>query len=56
MPKQKAVRRNSRKSKPINQDPPMTLANHFKIALGWKPSTTPFHTTANRECGGCHAI
>ena len=31
----------------------MTLADHFKAALGWKPSQRPFHTSANRQCGGC---
>jgi hypothetical protein len=34
----------------------MTLADHFKAALGWKPSQRPFHTSANRECGSCHTI
>jgi hypothetical protein len=34
----------------------MTLADYFKAALGWKPSQRPFHTSANRECGSCHAI
>ena len=34
----------------------MTLANHQKAALGWKPSERPLHTSANRECGSCHAI
>ena len=33
-----------------------TVADQFKAALGWRPSTTPFHTSANRECGSCHAI
>ena len=34
----------------------MTLADHLKAALGWKPSQRPLHTSANRECGSCHAI
>jgi hypothetical protein len=34
----------------------MTLADHHKAALGWKPSQRPLHTSANRECGSCHAI
>jgi len=34
----------------------MTVADHLKAALGWRPSERPFHTTANRECGSCHAI
>jgi hypothetical protein len=56
MSKQKAVRRNSRRRKPINQGPPITMADHFTAALGWLPSRQRFHTTANRECGSCHAI
>ena len=34
----------------------MSAADHFKAAFGWKPSLKPFHTTAKRECGGCHEI
>lgn len=56
MSKRKAVRRNSRNRKPINQEPPVTLADHFKAAFGWVPSRQRFRTTANRECGSCHAV
>jgi hypothetical protein len=34
----------------------MTMADHFKAALGWKPSQRPFHTSANRQCGECRDI
>ena len=34
----------------------MTLADHFKAALGWKPSQRPFFTSANRQCGSCMEI
>ena len=47
MSKRKAVRRNSRNRKPINQEPPVTLADHFKAAFGWVPSRQRFRTTAN---------
>ena len=40
----------------VEPAPTPTMADHFKGALGWKPSQRPFHTSANRECGGCHAI
>lgn len=40
----------------VELDPTPTVADRFKAAFGWKPSLQPFHTTANRECGGCHAI
>ena len=56
MSKQKAVRRNSRNRKPVNHEPPMTMADHFKAAFGWLPSRQPFHTTAKRECGGCRRV
>ena len=36
--------------------PTTTVADHFKALFGWKPSVQPFHTTANRECGNCHAV
>jgi hypothetical protein len=53
----KAVHRNSRKPAAAVQRPrATTIADHFKAVLGWKPSTEPFHTTANRECGSCHQI
>ena len=54
MSKQKAVRRN-RNRKPINPEPPMTLADHFKAALGWKPSRRPFHTH-DRRPGDAEAV
>jgi hypothetical protein len=38
------------------EPPTRTLADHFKTALGWKPSMEPFDTTANRKCGSCHGI
>jgi hypothetical protein len=34
----------------------MTMADHFKVALGWKPSQRPFFTTANRLCPACGNI
>jgi hypothetical protein len=53
----KARHRNStRKARPAMGPPPKTTADLFKEMLGWKPSTTPFHTTAKRECGGCTVI
>lgn len=33
-----------------------TTADYFKSVLGFKPSNRPFHTSANRQCGGCMAI
>jgi|GEM_PF-3062711 hypothetical protein len=52
----KARHRNSRKPKPVEHQPTKTVADYFKDRLGWKPSQRPFHTTANRECGGCGAV
>jgi hypothetical protein len=50
-------RHRKRKPKlPVEKAPTMTLADHFKTALGWRPSQRPFHTSANREGGGCRAI
>jgi len=41
----------------LHESPPeWTVADHFKAVLGWKPSTEPFYTTANRECGSCREI
>jgi hypothetical protein len=34
----------------------MTMADHFKARLGWKPSQRPFFTTVNRQCGACGSI
>ena len=45
-----------RKRKPVDTGPKITMADHFKALLGWRPSLAPFHTSANRECGGCHEI
>jgi hypothetical protein len=57
MSRGKAVHRNSSKPRPVQQLPrAKTMADHFKAVLGWKPSTTPFRTTANRECGSCRQI
>jgi hypothetical protein len=48
------IRRNR---KPIvEQVPTVTAADRFKARLGWRPSLLPFHTSANRECGGCHVV
>lgn len=47
--------RRYRRTSPTKAPKP-TMAEIFKARLGWKPSTTPFYTTANRECGSCHAI
>lgn len=33
-----------------------TVAGYFENALGWEPSQRPFRTSANHECGCCHAI
>lgn len=44
-----------RRPRPAEQQGP-TVADYFKDKLGWKPSTEPFHTTADRECGICHRI
>jgi hypothetical protein len=33
--------------------PTVTIADIFKQKLGWKPSGRSFHTTADRQCGGC---
>lgn len=32
------------------------MADHFKAALGWKPSQRPFFTSAKRQCGECRDI
>jgi hypothetical protein len=40
----------------VELDPTPTAADRFKAVLGWRPSVRPFHTSANRECGSCHAI
>lgn len=32
------------------------LASCMALALGHQPSTKPFYTTADRECGGCHKV
>jgi hypothetical protein len=45
-----------RRLKALNQEPVFSVSDMFKEKLGWKPSTTPFWTTARRECGSCHAI
>ena len=47
-------RRNSKVT--VEVAPTPTAADHFKSLLGWRPNTRPFHTSANRECGGCRAI
>lgn len=52
----RAQRRGSRKPSPVQRTEVVTIADYYKERLGWKPSTTPFHTTANRECGRCGAI
>jgi len=52
----KVRHRNSRKPAPDVSQPTNTVADYFKQALGLKPSTKPFVTTANRECGTCHEI
>jgi hypothetical protein len=54
----KARHRNSRKPKPVERPPTMTIADLFKQRLGYKEPTNPqpFHTTARRECGGCKAV
>lgn len=43
-----------------NRNPPpapsQSIADAYRERLGLKPSTTPFHTTANRECGTCRVI
>lgn len=36
--------------------PGPSMADIFKAKLGWKPSTEPFHTSANRQCGSCRDI
>jgi hypothetical protein len=33
-----------------------SVADLFKELLRFSPSERSFHTTANRECGSCHAI
>jgi hypothetical protein len=43
----------NRKTKPVEQAPAPTVADHFKALFGWKPSQRTFNTTAKRECGGC---
>jgi hypothetical protein len=40
----------------LHEPPAQSVADHFKAALRWKPSTEPIYTTANRECGSCHQI
>jgi hypothetical protein len=53
----KARRKNRHKPEPIeDKEPEVMFSDYVRHALGWTPSTRPFHTTANRECGGCHAI
>ena len=52
----KARHRNSTKAKPVERQPIKTVADYFKDRLDWKPSDRPFHTTANRQCGGCRAV
>jgi hypothetical protein len=46
----------NRKTKPVEQAPAPTVADRLKAVFGWKPSLRTFHTSANRECGGCHGI
>jgi hypothetical protein len=40
--------------------PSKTAGDHFveylKEQFNWKPSRTPFHTTAKRGCGRCGAV
>jgi hypothetical protein len=45
-------------TKPKPKEPPtMSMADYFKARLGWKePSQQTFHTSANRQCGGCKAV
>lgn len=50
----RAPKRWKREAQPVEEGP--RAADHFKAKLGWKPSGQPFHTTAKRECGGCHII
>jgi hypothetical protein len=52
----KALRRNSRNPQPAQQPPTKTVADFYKERLGYKPSTRPFYTTANRQCAGCEEI
>jgi hypothetical protein len=52
----KVQRRNKRRKSKPEEVPTMSAADHFKAAFGWKPSQRQFHTTANRECGSCHAV
>lgn len=52
----RAQRRGSRKAAPLVQAEVLTIADYFQARSGWKPSTRPFHTTANRQCGSCGDI
>lgn len=54
MPAMAPTRGYKRKTRPASKGP--TVADLFKERLGWKPSTLPFRTTANRQCGGCGVI
>ena len=40
----------------VESIPSQSIADAYRERLGRKPSTTPFHTTANRECGTCRVI
>lgn len=42
--------------KPAEAPQGSTVVDFYKARLGWKPSTAVFHTTANRECGGCRRV
>jgi hypothetical protein len=33
-----------------------TISDWFKATLGWREPAEPFHTNADRECGGCRSI
>lgn len=51
----RAPKRRLPKTEPTEHQGP-TVADYFKEALGWEPSQRPFHTSAKRECRGCHVI
>ena len=54
----KVLRRDRPRRRKQEPEPPiMIVADYFKARLGWKePSQQTFHTSANRQCGGCKAV
>jgi hypothetical protein len=53
----KAKRKDRKRPERVEEQEPEVLFSDFiKARLGYTPSTRPFHTTAKRACGGCHAV